>query len=68
MKQDTIFFAGGSKGPNARADGEGGLLQRGWYITKHTTGGRVGPFKSKRAAKTIAGPYCFEKPVNKRGE
>lgn len=66
MKQDTIFYAGGCKGPNARADGNGGLMARGWYVERHTTGGVIGPYRTKTEAKTLAGPYCFEKPVNRR--
>lgn len=66
MRQDTIFFAGGTKGPNARADGNGGLMARGWYVERCSTGGTVGPFRTKTQAKELAGPRCFEKPVNKR--
>lgn len=48
MKIETVFFAGGTKGVNARADGRGGLLQRGWYFILHKT--KYGPFKSKTQA------------------
>lgn len=44
-----IFYAGGSKGPNARADGKGGLLKRGWYVIT-PTGLRIGPSRTKRIA------------------
>jgi hypothetical protein len=39
MATSKIFYAGGAKGPNARADGKGGLLARGWYISVCTIGG-----------------------------
>lgn len=45
-----IFFAGGTKGPNARADGCGGLLARGWYV-KSTMCGRFGPFDTLTEAR-----------------
>jgi len=45
-----IFFAGGSKGPNARADGNGGLLPRGWYVS-NTMNGRFGPFETLTEAR-----------------
>lgn len=48
MPTETVFFAGGTKGDNARADGLGGLLQRGWYFILHKT--KYGPFKSKTQA------------------
>lgn len=45
-----IYFAGGSKGPNARADGMGGLLPRGWYVS-NTGNGRFGPFATLTEAR-----------------
>jgi hypothetical protein len=45
-----IYYAGGTKGPNARADGEGGLLARGWYVTNTATG-RFGPFRTLTEAR-----------------
>jgi hypothetical protein len=67
MKQHILFFAGGLKGPNARARGESnGLLERGWYVTKHTSGGTLGPYRTKTEAKrVIGGDGYIEKPKNK---
>lgn len=48
--RSNIFFAGGTKGPNARADGCGGLLQRGWYV-RNTQCGRFGPFATLTEAR-----------------
>lgn len=38
-----VFRAGGSKGPNARGNGQGGLLARGFYY--------------RRADETLIGPF-----------
>jgi hypothetical protein len=48
--QSKIFFAGGTKGPNARADGNGGFLARGWYIY-NTRAGRFGPLTTLAEAR-----------------
>lgn len=45
-----IFFAGGSKGPNSRGDGNGGYLARGWYV-RATKVGRFGPFQTLTEAR-----------------
>lgn len=45
-----IFFAGGAKGPNARADGNGGLLPKGWHI-RNTMLGNFGPFRTLTEAR-----------------
>ncbi len=67
MRQHVLFFSGGSKGPNARAKGDcDGLMDRGWYVIKHTTGGTLGPYKTKTEAKRVIGGDGFiEKPVAK---
>lgn len=45
-----IFFAGGSKGPNHRADGKGGHMTRGWYL-RNTMTGLFGPFPTLTEAR-----------------
>lgn len=37
MAVTKVFWAGGSKGPNVRADGKGGFLTRGWYVSTNGT-------------------------------
>jgi hypothetical protein len=49
-QHSKIFFAGGSKGPNARADGNGGFMARGWYVNNSRLG-RFGPFAMLRQAR-----------------
>ena len=63
MKQNTIYFAGGTKGPNSRGDGNGGSLPRGWYV--RANGERLGPFPTKTEAKREAGPDFSVEPVLK---
>lgn len=48
---NKIIFAGGSKGLNARADGNGSFIKRGYYIKNgsHITG----PFDTKAQAELI---------------
>ena len=48
MTEETVFYAGGAKGENARANGRGGLLARGWYFIRHKT--TYGPFKTRAQA------------------
>ena len=44
----NVFYAGGTKGPTARADGKGGFLARGWYARRF---GQVkGPFSTQKKA------------------
>jgi len=45
-----IFFAGGSKGPNSRGDGNGGHMPRGWYV-RATKMGTFGPFATLTEAR-----------------
>ncbi len=64
-----IFFAGGTKGPNARADGAGGFLRRGWYSDAREPGiAPEGPHPGKLAARKVAGPDAIEIAVlHRRG-
>lgn len=48
--RSKIFFAGGTKGPNSRADGNGGFLPRGWHI-RNTRLGSFGPFNTLTEAR-----------------
>lgn len=45
-----VFYASGKQAwrPEARADGNGGLMARGWYL--RTNQGRTGPFTTARKA------------------
>ena len=56
-----VFFAGhpGSirhpAAPDARADGNGGMLAKGWYYRPIYPGGIFGPFTTERKARIAAG-------------
>lgn len=56
MKVNRVVYASGKQAwrENARADGEGGLLVRGWYVYKQGKG-RFGPFKTEKQANDFAG-------------
>ncbi len=47
-----FYYAGGNKGPRARANGKGGLLARGWW-RQDANGSMAGPFSCLTAARTI---------------
>lgn len=66
MKQSKAFFAGGKKGPNARSDGNGFLMPRGWYLRNHL-GALFGPFDTLTAAKQHpqGGPNIAVEPKQK---
>lgn len=51
-----VFYASGSQPwrQNARADGKGGLLAKGWYYMPLYSGS-FGPFSSERKARVAAG-------------
>lgn len=64
-----IFFAGGTKGPNARVDGLGGYLARGWWVRPSEPGIALsGPYAGLRAARKAAGSGAIEIAVlHRRG-
>lgn len=49
---ENVFYAGGTKGPNARANGKGGFMARGWYYRMFSAPRAIaGPFSTQRKAR-----------------
>lgn len=54
MKVNRVFYASGTKGQSVRADGNGGVMAKGWWVHK-PRGGLFGPFPTERKADDFAG-------------
>jgi hypothetical protein len=57
MNGPKVFYASGAQAwrGNARADGKGGLLARGWWL-RTAKGALVGPFTTERKAENAYDP------------
>lgn len=54
MPNNTPYYAAGPRSSGARADGNGGLLPKGWYINRD--GGRFGPYTTAKQAEKATAP------------